>query len=74
MLIIICSLLVDSIFKSYDQLYLEYCENTGVKPNLVSNERGLKGFWLGSPTAKYVVINFHGKHSSGAPDRMLRAV
>ncbi|OJJ54979.1 hypothetical protein ASPSYDRAFT_1160139 [Aspergillus sydowii CBS 593.65] len=48
------------IFKSYDQLYLEYCENTGVKPNLVSNERGLKGFWIGSPTAKYVVINFHG--------------
>jgi hypothetical protein len=50
------------MFKSYDQLYIEYCEKIKVKPNFVSNDRGLKGFWLGSPTAKYIVINFHGKH------------
>ncbi|KAH8703915.1 putative epsilon-lactone hydrolase [Talaromyces proteolyticus] len=48
------------LFKSYDRLYLEHCRKTGIEPNFVSNERGLKGFWLGSPTAKYVVINFHG--------------
>ncbi|KAE8139372.1 Alpha/Beta hydrolase protein [Aspergillus pseudotamarii] len=46
---------------AYQHLQLtKYCEKIGVKPNFVSNERGLKGFWLGSPTAKYVVINFHG--------------
>ncbi|KAL3445813.1 Alpha/Beta hydrolase protein [Aspergillus insuetus] len=48
------------MFKSYDQLYIEYCEKIKVKPNFVSNDRGLKGFWLGSSTATYIVINFHG--------------
>ncbi|KAL2813775.1 Alpha/Beta hydrolase protein [Aspergillus cavernicola] len=48
------------LFKDYDQLYLEYCKRTGIEPVFVSNERGLRGFWMGHPTAKYVVINFHG--------------
>lgn len=30
-------------------------------PNFVSNEYGLKGFWIGSSNAKYVVVNFHGR-------------
>ncbi|KAF3391102.1 hypothetical protein DPV78_011077 [Talaromyces pinophilus] len=47
------------LFKSYDQLYLEYCRKNQTEPNFVSNERGLRGFWTGSPQAKYVVINFH---------------
>ncbi|GIJ91023.1 hypothetical protein Asppvi_009988 [Aspergillus pseudoviridinutans] len=48
------------MFKSYDQLYLHYCQKNGLKPHFVSNSRGLKGFWIGSPSAKYIVINFHG--------------
>ncbi|KAJ5106223.1 epsilon-lactone hydrolase [Penicillium angulare] len=48
------------IFKSYDQLYLEHCKKTGDTPIFVSNERGLRGFWMGDPAAGYVVINFHG--------------
>ncbi|RAQ62666.1 hypothetical protein COH20_012788 [Aspergillus flavus] len=48
------------LFKSYDQLYLEYCRKLGTEPDFVLNEHGLKGFWTGSPKAKYVVIVFHG--------------
>ncbi|KAJ0413199.1 Alpha/Beta hydrolase protein [Aspergillus carlsbadensis] len=49
------------LFKSYDQLYLEYCKRIGTEPFFVSNDRGLRGFWIGDPTtAKYVVIHFHG--------------
>ncbi|KAL3487469.1 Alpha/Beta hydrolase protein [Aspergillus germanicus] len=49
------------LFKSYDELYLEYCRRTGIEPFFVSNDRGLHGFWIGDPTtAKYVVIHFHG--------------
>ncbi|KAJ5335063.1 hypothetical protein N7452_007466 [Penicillium brevicompactum] len=48
------------LFKSYDKLYLEFCQNNSIVPNFVSNEYGLKGFWIGSLHAKYVVINFHG--------------
>ncbi|CRG88079.1 hypothetical protein PISL3812_05106 [Talaromyces islandicus] len=48
------------LFKSYDQLYLDYCRSAQIEPRFVMNERGLKGFWIGCPTAKYVVINFHG--------------
>ncbi|KAH1450499.1 hypothetical protein KXX13_004109 [Aspergillus fumigatus] len=48
------------IFKSYDRLYLQYCQKTGLQPHFVSNSRGLKGFWIGSPSAKYIVIYFHG--------------
>ncbi|KAH1293238.1 hypothetical protein KXX11_009361, partial [Aspergillus fumigatus] len=33
---------------------------TGLQPHFVSNSRGLKGFWIGSPSAKYIVIYFHG--------------
>jgi hypothetical protein len=50
------------LFKSYNELYLEYCKRTGVQPCFVSKDRGLGGFWIGDPTtAKYVVIHFHGK-------------
>ncbi|KAL2837013.1 Alpha/Beta hydrolase protein, partial [Aspergillus pseudoustus] len=49
------------LFKSYDRLYLEYCKQSGIKPVFVSNEQGLRGFWLGDhTTAQYVLINFHG--------------
>lgn len=26
----------------------------------VGNDRGLRGFWIGDPSAKYVIIHFHG--------------
>jgi hypothetical protein len=48
------------MFKSYDQIYLHYCQKNGLRPLFVSNGRGLKGFWIGSPSASYIVINFHG--------------
>ncbi|GFF39465.1 hypothetical protein IFM58399_05586 [Aspergillus lentulus] len=48
------------LFKSSDQLYLRYCQKNGLQPHFVSNSRGLKGFWIGSPSAEYIVINFHG--------------
>ncbi|KAL2830832.1 Alpha/Beta hydrolase protein [Aspergillus cavernicola] len=31
-----------------------------IKPHFVSTNRGVKGFRLGDPLAKYIVINFHG--------------
>ncbi|GFF61589.1 alpha/beta hydrolase fold protein [Aspergillus lentulus] len=48
------------LFKSYGQLYLHYCQKNGFKPHFVSNSRGLKGFWIGSPSAEYIFFNFHG--------------
>ncbi|PLB46295.1 putative epsilon-lactone hydrolase [Aspergillus steynii IBT 23096] len=48
------------LFRTYDQLYLDYCQSLQIEPNFISNGRSLKGFWIGSPTARYVVINFHG--------------
>ncbi|KAJ5217922.1 uncharacterized protein N7498_000021 [Penicillium cinerascens] len=48
------------MFKSYDNLYLEFCDKMEVKPHFVSNDHGLTGFWVGSSAAKYIVINFHG--------------
>ncbi|KAJ5875957.1 uncharacterized protein N7529_001541 [Penicillium soppii] len=48
------------LFKSYDEIYLEYCQINGNKPHFVSTNLGVNGFWIGDPSAKYVVIQFHG--------------
>ncbi|PCG94922.1 Alpha/beta hydrolase fold-3 [Penicillium occitanis (nom. inval.)] len=48
------------LFESSDQIYLKYCQSSQVKPNLVSTDQGVKGFWIGSPRAKFVGIFFHG--------------
>ncbi|OJJ68113.1 hypothetical protein ASPBRDRAFT_210028 [Aspergillus brasiliensis CBS 101740] len=53
------SLQLQYLFPSYDQIYLDYCRHSRIKPRFVTNKQGLKGFWTGPPTAKYVVINFH---------------
>lgn len=29
----------------------------------MSTDRGVKGFWIGNPSAKYIIINFHGNWS-----------
>ncbi|KAF3390855.1 hypothetical protein DPV78_010940 [Talaromyces pinophilus] len=42
------------------KIYLKYCQSSQVKPNLVSTDQGVKGFWIGSPRAKFVGIFFHG--------------
>ncbi|GKZ36253.1 hypothetical protein AbraIFM66950_007250 [Aspergillus brasiliensis] len=54
------SIQLQYLFPSYDQIYLDYCRRSRIKPRFVTNTQGLKGFWTGPPTAKYVVINFHG--------------
>ena len=51
----------------YNQIYQDYCHKNGTQPHFVSTDRGVKGFWVGSPLAKYIVIYFHGKQTSIDP-------
>ncbi|KAJ6022570.1 uncharacterized protein N7446_012920 [Penicillium canescens] len=48
------------LFKSQDQIYVEHCQKHGDQPHFVSTNLGVNGFWIGDPSAKYVVIQFHG--------------
>ncbi|KAJ6026169.1 alpha/beta hydrolase fold protein [Penicillium canescens] len=43
-----------------DQIYVEHCQKHGDQPHFVSTNLGVNGFWIGDPSAKYVVIQFHG--------------
>ncbi|KAL6228736.1 hypothetical protein BDW75DRAFT_250734 [Aspergillus navahoensis] len=42
------------------RIYQDFCHKRGIKPHFVSTDSGVEGFWIGDPSAKYVVVFFHG--------------
>ena len=44
----------------FSTVYEQFCKAKGITPNIVTLKSGIKGFWVGDPAAKTVVIYYHG--------------
>ncbi|KAF2009025.1 putative epsilon-lactone hydrolase, partial [Aaosphaeria arxii CBS 175.79] len=48
------------MFRSYNDIYVKYCEKHRIAPHFVTTANGGTGFWIGNVSAQYIFVNFHG--------------